>query len=76
MQKRSVPQAVFDSPAAQRAAREGHKQACAELAATPRHLLGEGDPNHPSHGLHLFGEHHASFLARQYPATSSAGASL
>lgn len=74
MQKRSVPQAVFDSPAALRAAREGHKLACAELAATPRHLLNEGNPNHPSHDLHLFGEHHETFMARQHAVASHTGA--
>lgn len=47
MTKRTVPQAVFDSPAAIRAAKAGHAAATRELAETPRHLLGEGNPNHP-----------------------------
>lgn len=66
MEKRTVPQAVFDSPEAIRAARQGHAEACAELARTPRHLLGEGDPNHPMYDLHIFGEHHETFMRRQY----------
>lgn len=66
MEKRTVPQAVFDSPAALRAAKQGHLEACAELDATPRHLLDEGNPNHPRYDLHLFGEHHSDFMARQY----------
>lgn len=64
--KRTVPQAVFDSAFARRAAREGHAAACAELARTPRHLLDESNPNHPRYDLHLFGEHHATFMARQH----------
>lgn len=64
--RKTVLQAVFDSPAARKVAREGHAQACRELAATPRHMLDEGNPNHPRYDLHLFGEHHEKFLARQY----------
>lgn len=66
MEKRTVPQAVFDSPQALKAAREGHLAACRELNNTPRHLLDEGNPNHPRYDLHLFGEHHETFLQRQY----------
>lgn len=64
--KRTVPQAVFDSPAALRAAKRGHAEACAELDRMPRHLLDEGNPNHPRYDLHLFGEHCETFLARQH----------
>lgn len=71
MQKRTVPQAVFDSPEAQRAARQGHAQACRELADTPRHLLSSGNPNHPQYDLHLFGEHHQTFMQRQYRPAGS-----
>lgn len=72
MKKRSVPQAVFDSPgAAGKAAKLGHEAACAELDRTPRHLLGEGNPNHPRYDLHLFGEHHETFLKRQYERKSA-----
>jgi len=66
MEKRTVPQAVFDSPQAIRVAKQGHREACEELARTPRHLLDEGNPNHPRYDLHLFGEHHETFMARQH----------
>lgn len=66
MTSRTVPQSVFDSPMARKIAREAHRQACEELARTPRHLLDEGNPNHPRYDLHLFGEHHETFMARQY----------
>lgn len=66
MQKRSVPQAVFDSPEATKAAQRGHREACDELARTPRHMLDEGNPNHPSYDLQLFGMPADAFLARQY----------
>lgn len=66
MGKRSVPQAVFDAPEARKVARLGHKAACDELDRTPRRLLSEGNPNHPRYDLHLFGEHHETFMERQY----------
>ena len=72
MEKRTVPQAVFDSPEAVRIRNLGHAQACRELDNTPRHLLGEGNPNHPKYDLHLFGEHHESFLKRQFKKATSA----
>lgn len=64
--KRAVPQAVFDSPEALRVAKRAHEMACRELNDTPRHLLDEGNPNHPRYDLHIFGEHHEAFLKRQY----------
>lgn len=64
--KRTVPQSVFDSPDAIRIAKQAHKEACEELNRTPRHLLDEGNPNHPRYDLHLFGEHREAFMARQY----------
>ena len=64
--KRTVPQAVFDSKEAQQAARAGHRAACAELERTPRHLLDEGNPNHPRYELLLFGYPEAELLAKQY----------
>lgn len=64
--KRTVPQAVFDSPSARRICAAGHKQACDELDRMPRHLLDVGNPNHPMYDLHLFGEHVDIFMRRQY----------
>lgn len=64
--KRTVQQSVFDSKEAKQIAKIGHRLACEELARTPRHLLDVSNPNHPSHDLHLFGEHVDSFIARQY----------
>jgi len=70
---RTVQQAVFDSPQAIKAAKAGHAMACAELEATPRHMLDEGNPNHPKYDLHIFGVHVDEFMAKQYPS-SHAGA--
>lgn len=66
MNKRTVPQAVFDSPEAIRSAKAGHEQACRELERAPRHLLGGGNPNHPMYDLHIFGYHVDDFMAKQY----------
>lgn len=66
MNKRTVPQAVFDSPEAIRIARQAHREACAELDATPRHLLDEGNPNHPMYDNKIFGYDEQEFLRRQY----------
>lgn len=64
--KRTVQQSVFDSKEAIRAAKAGHKLACDELNATPRHLLNEGNPNHPMYDTKLFGYNVTEFMARQY----------
>ena len=64
--KRSVPQAVFDAPCARRAAKLGHEQACRALAATPRHMLDTGNPNHPDYDLKLFGYEAHTFMAKQF----------
>ena len=63
--KRTVPQAVFDSPEALRVAKQAHKEACEQLDRTPRHLLDEGNPNHPRYD-ELFGYDRDVFLAKQY----------
>ena len=47
LKKRDVPQSVFDSPQALAMARKATKEATDELNRTPRHLLDEGNPNHP-----------------------------
>ena len=65
MTKRTVPQSVFDSPEALRIARQGHLQACAELARKHPSELDPGNPNHPSHDG-LFGYDRGAFMARQY----------
>lgn len=70
MADRTIPQAVFESPEALRVIKAGHEQACRELERKPIHQLDEGDPNHPMYDLHLFGEHHATFLSRQYQAAA------
>ena len=70
--KRSIPQAVFDSPEAIRAAKQGHAQAVRELAMTPRHLLDPGNPNHPDNFTSkLFGYDEAEFMAKQYHRSST-----
>ena len=63
--KRTVPQAVFDTPSALKAARLGHEGACRELAATHVHLLDSGNPNHPINDG-IFGYETKAFLVRQY----------
>lgn len=65
MEKRTVSQAVFDSKIALQIAALGHKQACEELDKMPRHMLDEGNPNHPMHDQ-LFGYDRDVFMAKQY----------
>lgn len=66
MQKRTVPQSVFDSPEAIRCAKLGHLEACNVLERTPRHMLDEGNPNHPMYDNTLFGHNEQDFMAKQY----------
>ena len=63
--KISVPQTVFDSKIALRIAREATKQATDQLNNTPRHLLDEGNPNHPMYDT-IFGYERDVFMAKQY----------
>ena len=63
--KRAIPQAVFDSPGTMKVSRAGNQLACRDLHDTPRHLLDEGNPNHPRFDLHLFGQPAKLFMARQ-----------
>ena len=44
---RTVPQSVFDSKDAIRAARLGHEAACRELDRRAIASIPESDPNHP-----------------------------
>lgn len=64
--KRTVPQAVFDSPEALRIARSATREATEELNRTPRHLLDPGNPNHPDYDMKLFGYDANEFLKKQY----------
>jgi hypothetical protein len=64
--KRTVPQVVFETKEALKAAKEGHAQACRELDKVPHHMVDEGNPNHPMYDLYLFGYHVDTFLAKQY----------
>ena len=57
MEKRTVLQAVIDSPQAIRATKQGHAEACRELANTPRQRLDDCNPNHHRNELQFFGEH-------------------
>lgn len=65
MTKRTVSQSVFDSKTALRIAREATKQATEELERTPRHMLDEGNPNHPMYDQ-IFGYDREEFMAKQY----------
>lgn len=66
MNKRTIPQSVFDSPEAQRIAKQAHREACKELARTPRHKLDPGNPNHPDYDHRIFGYAVPDLLAKQY----------
>ncbi len=50
----------------ERMAKEAVEESIEELNNTPRHLLDEGNPNHPMYDLHIFGYHHEEFLKKQY----------
>jgi hypothetical protein len=65
MEKRTVHQAVFDSKIALQIAKLAHKHACEELEKTPRHMLDEGNPNHPMYDT-IFGYDREEFMAKQY----------
>lgn len=65
MTSRTVPQAIFDTPSARKAARLGHEDACRELDRTPVRLLDTSNPNHPINDG-IFGYETKAFLARQY----------
>ena len=56
----------YESPEAMRAAKQGHAEACRELDNTPRHLLDEGNPNHPMYDNKIFGYNQEEFMKRQY----------
>lgn len=65
MEKRDIPQAVFDSPEARQVQRDGHRRACEELARTHPTRLDPSNPNHPIHSG-IFGYDVADFLRKQY----------
>ena len=65
MAKVTVPQSVFDSKLALQIAKIATKQATEELNRTPRHLLDEGNPNHPMYDA-IFGYDREVFMAKQY----------
>jgi len=65
--KKDYPASSFeDSPEVRRMIKRAVAESIAELNATPRHMLDPDNPDHPSHDMQLFGEHHEQFLARQY----------
>lgn len=64
--KRTVSQSVFNSPDARRIAKIAHREACDELARTPRHMLDTGNPNHPNYDDRIFGYTVPDLLAKQY----------
>ena len=67
-----APQSVFD--AFSTTARRITAEVARELESTPRHLLPEGNPNHPMYDLQLFGEHYADFMQRQFAKPGSSRA--
>lgn len=70
LKRRDVPQSVFDSPAARRIAKIAIREATEELNRTPRHLLDEGNPNHPQYDM-LFGYDREAFMRKQYERPQS-----
>lgn len=70
MKTRTVPQWIFETKDALKAARLGHEDACRELARTPADRLDIGNPNHPVNDG-LFGHDRESFMAKQYRPTSN-----
>ena len=44
----------------------GEKPDWVEQPAPPGWFEGEGDPNHRSNDLHIFGYHYKDFMRRQY----------
>ena len=65
MKKVTVPQAVFETKIARQIAKLATKQATEILENTPRHMLDEGNPNHPMYD-EIFGYDREIFLAKQY----------
>jgi len=68
--KRTVPQAIFETKDALRAAALGHKQACDELARMNVNDLSTGNPNHPINDG-IFGYATADLMAKQYEGSVS-----
>ena len=58
-------QSHYETKAVLKASKQGHIQACKELANTPVHLLDVGNPNHPNNDG-IFGYETKEFLAKQY----------
>ena len=57
---------IYESPSALKVLRNGTAEAARELNSKPRHMLDEGNPNHPMYDQHIFGYHVDEFMARQY----------
>lgn len=64
--KRTVPNAIFEAYAKTKGYKQAFIDAKRELDNTPRHLLDEGNPNHPRYDNKIFGYDEKEFLARQY----------
>ena len=65
MEKTTVSQAVFDSKIARQIQKIATNQAIDELNCKPRHMLDEGNPNHPMYDA-IFGYDRDEFLRKQY----------
>ncbi len=63
--KRTVQEAVFQAFEKTRHYKQAYIDACKELDNTPRHMLDEGNPNHPMYDQ-IFGYDREEFMARQY----------
>lgn len=66
MNKRGVPNAVFESFEATSHYRQAHNNACKDLEKKDRYSLDEGNPNHPIYDNKLFGYAVDEFLKKQY----------
>ena len=57
---------IFSTKEAKALIKKAVNSAIEELDNTPRYLLDTSNPNHPNYDLHIFSEHHESFMSRQY----------
>ena len=64
---RTVPATVFAAFEKTRHYQQALADARRELDRRRADAIPESDPNHPTHGLHLFGLPAADLMAMQYP---------
>lgn len=63
---KEIQMSIFDTKEAKKIAKNAMKDADRELSLRLPHEIPESDPNHPMYDLHVFGEHYADFMRKQY----------